>query len=1100
MKKHLIPVIAVASFLLAVSAKAVVTINTTASDGTMSAWQFNGVTWISKNINIGGEARRLVLADPMNNGRNDAYVAAGNGLFRISASGATLSSQAFYTEKGTWSVASGDVDGNGKLDIVVGGDSPVFKYEFNSAWQKTDIIGDTYEAIKGVTAGNTHGGLGNEIGVFCSTSGAGTTIGAQYNGTGYSQIADWLGGNWTNAKGGVDLYGDGTKVSVATKQGKVAVLDFSGAAPVVRELIADDSGMNYYAVAIGDAKNDGKVSVVTGADGGSGWQFILNYERSEGTWNQSSVYSYSAGKVTGLSIADVDGDGFNEVVAVNDEGIIRVFRWNGTEFAAVSGTATSQHFTDVSVGDIGVDPNTPLESVALNTTSTDGRVTAWMIDGNGWTSQSINLVHDYTPGEARRLVLADPMNNGHKDAYVVASNGLFRVSADGGAINSQALYIEKGAWSVASGDVDGNGKLDIVVGGDSPVFKYEYNSGWQKTDIKADTYEALKGITTGNTYAGLNNEIGIFCSSSGAGTTIGMQYNGSGYNEMDGWLGGNWTHAKGGADLYGDGIKRSVVTKAGYVGVVDFIDGYPAVREWIAVDGGMNYYTCAIGDSKNDGKVSVIVGADGGSGWQFLQNYERSDSAWNQSSIYEYNAGKVTGLDIGDCDGDGLNEVVAVNDEGLVRVFKWNGTNFALVSSVQTSQHFTDVAIGNNGGSILTRPGAIDYSNSVTVDGNLSEWSNADWVPIDKTYDGNPTDVAEAYYAAKWGDSGTRLYVAVKVRDTAHHFTNTYDDWYTRDAAEIYIHTTGEGPIDYSATQAAAQEYAVGIMNSNPSQVWTAVGYNNSIPSAAGFQAAGRVDGDWIYYEVAATPFHFFSLDGNGLVVSPLQMGDIIGLDVVVCGNNGTYTGMKSENMATGKSRNYNSIGRHILVQQTPIYNAKTATEGSTVSTSALVTAAFDGYFYVESQDRTSGIRVQKSKHGVHVGESVTVFGKVETLPSGERCINASYVFSSAGETVAPLGVTNKSLGGGSFAQQQGVTGGYGLNNIGLLLRTTGSVTQTGAGRFTITDGSATAVSVAGNLPSGATYVAVTGALSCEKIGTDILPVILSTDIQKIQP
>ena len=56
-----------------------------------------------------------------------------------------------------------------------------------------------------------------------------------------------------------------------------------------------------------------------------------------------------------------------------------------------------------------------------------------------------------------------------------------------------------------------------------------------------------------------------------------------------------------------------------------------------------------------------------------------------------------------------------------------------------------------------------------------------------------------------------------------------------------------------------------------------------------------------------------------------------------------------------------------------------------------------------------------------------------------------------------PLGITNKALGGGQFNQYTpGVAGGVGLNNIGLLVKTWGTVTHVDADQqlFYIDDGS----------------------------------------------
>lgn len=54
-----------------------------------------------------------------------------------------------------------------------------------------------------------------------------------------------------------------------------------------------------------------------------------------------------------------------------------------------------------------------------------------------------------------------------------------------------------------------------------------------------------------------------------------------------------------------------------------------------------------------------------------------------------------------------------------------------------------------------------------------------------------------------------------------------------------------------------------------------------------------------------------------------------------------------------------------------------------------LVTGAFSTFFYVESDDRTTGIRIYKPNHGVQTGMRVDVSGKVFTNVAGERYIIA---------------------------------------------------------------------------------------------------------------
>ena len=163
-----------------------------------------------------------------------------------------------------------------------------------------------------------------------------------------------------------------------------------------------------------------------------------------------------------------------------------------------------------------------------------------------------------------------------------------------------------------------------------------------------------------------------------------------------------------------------------------------------------------------------------------------------------------------------------------------------------------------------------------------------------------------------------------------------------------------------------------------------------------------------------------------------------------------------------------------------------------------VVTGAFDSLFYVESLDRSAGIQVRKADHGVSTEAKVSIVGILATdADSGERYISASSVQQIGTGSIKPLAMTNLALGGEDWmwnpsngAGQRGVTGGIGLNNIGLLVRTTGRVTDAGLGWFVIDDGSAVNVKCA--VPSGVgipevgSHAVVTGISSCERVGDEI--------------
>ncbi len=183
------------------------------------------------------------------------------------------------------------------------------------------------------------------------------------------------------------------------------------------------------------------------------------------------------------------------------------------------------------------------------------------------------------------------------------------------------------------------------------------------------------------------------------------------------------------------------------------------------------------------------------------------------------------------------------------------------------------------------------------------------------------------------------------------------------------------------------------------------------------------------------------------------------------------------------------------------------------------VTAGTDqigGDFYIEEPDRSCGIRVRpQGLAPVAEGDCVSVVGRLDTLPSGERAIVDANVRMAPVQTPLPTppGMPNRSVGGGDFFYdpgppkigQIGVTNGFGLNNIGLLVKTWGRVksTDSQSNSFTINDGSnidlKCLVPTHVSLPSPGQYVCVTGVSSCEQAEDEVSKLLLirkQSDVQ----
>ena len=186
----------------------------------------------------------------------------------------------------------------------------------------------------------------------------------------------------------------------------------------------------------------------------------------------------------------------------------------------------------------------------------------------------------------------------------------------------------------------------------------------------------------------------------------------------------------------------------------------------------------------------------------------------------------------------------------------------------------------------------------------------------------------------------------------------------------------------------------------------------------------------------------------------------------------------------------------------------------------AIVSRAFgDSHFYIQADDRSSGIRVVRPGHALTAGSRASISGTVRTDAEGERYIDASAAVSAGTGTAAPLGMTLNALGGGPFqydpatgAGQQGIQGAQGLNNIGLLVRVSGRVTHSADGWFYLDDGSGTddgsghtgirVLLWSGSSPAAGEFVRVTGVSSAIRIGGSIrrlLRVAAPSDIQTVQ-
>lgn len=124
------------------------------------------------------------------------------------------------------------------------------------------------------------------------------------------------------------------------------------------------------------------------------------------------------------------------------------------------------------------------------------------------------------------------------------------------------------------------------------------------------------------------------------------------------------------------------------------------------------------------------------------------------------------------------------------------------------------------------------------------------------------------------------------------------------------------------------------------------------------------------------------------------------------------------------------------------IAEAKGLEDGQPVSLQdKIVTAKFDGFFYIEESDRSSGIRVVAPISGA--GVLATVSGVMDTTGGEREIASANVSMGGPADIPPPIALKGNSVGGASLnAYTGGVVGGVGTNNIGLLVTVFGRITH----------------------------------------------------------